>query len=169
MKTANEIQIIDRAYRSHRCRVLNYISTRVNDRAEAENLAQDVWLRLLSCDKTIEAESLQALIFTVARNLVNDYLRRLYLRQEIGDEMRRTADTVDTDMESAAIARDLARHEAVRVECLPPQRRIIYIMSRYEEMSVEDIAGSLDLSHRTVENHLRMGRRDIRRYMEAAC
>ncbi len=41
-------------------------------------------------------------------------------------------------------------------------------MSRYEEKSVEDIASELSLSFRTVENHLRLGRRDVRQYMSAA-
>jgi len=40
-------------------------------------------------------------------------------------------------------------------------------MSRFQERSVEDIAGEMKLSFRTVENHLRLGRRDIRDYMSA--
>lgn len=40
-------------------------------------------------------------------------------------------------------------------------------MSRYEEKSVGDIADELSLSLRTVENHLRMGRRDVREYIAA--
>lgn len=62
----------------------------------------------------------------------------------------------------------MAQAEQRRVECLPRQRRIIYVMSRYEEKSVEDIASELSLSFRTVENHLRLGRRDVRQYMSAA-
>ena len=41
-------------------------------------------------------------------------------------------------------------------------------MSRYDDKSVDDIAGELSLSFRTVENHLRMGRRDVRAFMSEA-
>jgi RNA polymerase sigma-70 factor (ECF subfamily) len=38
-------------------------------------------------------------------------------------------------------------------------------MTRYEELPVSDIADRLQLSVRTVENHLRMGRKDVRDFM----
>ena len=40
-------------------------------------------------------------------------------------------------------------------------------MSRYDDMPVSDISERLSLSARTVENHLRLGRSDIRSYMSA--
>jgi RNA polymerase ECF-type sigma factor len=40
-------------------------------------------------------------------------------------------------------------------------------MSRYEEKTTEEIADYLALSKKTVENHLRLGRRDVRQYMAA--
>ena len=38
-------------------------------------------------------------------------------------------------------------------------------MSRYDDMAVDDISARLDLSKRTVENHLRLGRKDIRTFL----
>ncbi len=108
------------------------------------------------------------LIYTIASNLIIDYLRRYYRSRKADDELRRGADETDHSVESRLLARDMAQAEQRRVECLPRQRRIIYVMSRYEEKSVEDIASELSLSFRTVENHLRLGRRDVRQYMSAA-
>lgn len=159
---ANRNDILTRSYVDYRRQVLVFISSRINSEEDAENLTQDVWLRLLEYDKEISEDSVLSLIYTVASNLVNDYLRRLYRSRAVFDELRGTACEADFSGESAVVARDFARLERNRVECLPPQRRIIYIMSRYEDKSVEDIAGELSLSFRTVENHLRMGRRDVR-------
>ena len=38
-------------------------------------------------------------------------------------------------------------------------------MNRFEDKSIADISSELNLSHRTVENHLRIGRHEIREYI----
>lgn len=48
----------------------------------------------------------------------------------------------------------------------PVQRRTVYALSRYEEKDTEEIANMLNLSQRTVDYHLFLGRRDMRRYMK---
>ena len=163
----NNESLIAARYVTDYDRVLRYISQRVTDICEAENLVQDVWLKLLECDREIDETTLTSLIYTVARNVVNDYLRHLYIVQDVHGELRQSENVFAQDMESEVVARDLALHEAVRVRCLPSQRRIIYVMSRYEEKTVEEIASALNLSSRTVENHLRLGRKDVRSHIAA--
>lgn len=160
--------IITKSYKENFNKVLNYISSRINNVWDAENLAQDVWVRLLTCGKILSPETITSYIYTIARNLVNDYLRHLYHVQDAHDELAFAGTEIsEHSPESAVAAKDIADFERRRVECLPPQRRIIYIMSRFEDKSVDDIASELSLSFRTVENHLRMGRRDVREYIAA--
>ena len=51
-----------------------FISRRIADRAEVENLTQDVWMKALTYTQPLCGETLKAFLFTVARNLVNDRL-----------------------------------------------------------------------------------------------
>ncbi len=160
--------LIERSYVELFDKVLRYINSRVNNVWDAENLTQDVWVRLLSYPRELSADTVTQFIFTVARNLVNDYLRRLCSEREWQDEtVSGMESAVAPSPESEVAARDLERFELIRVECLPQQRRIIYMMSRYEEKTPADIAAELSLSFRTVENHLRLGRRDVREYIAA--
>ena len=169
MKTSdNRNDILTRSYNANYGRVLGFVTSRINSPEDAENIAQDVWLRLLEYDKPISEDSLLPLLYTVATNLVNDYLRRLYRSRAAYSAMFDCADELDSSCESGIFARDIAKIERERVECLPQQRRIIYVMSRFDDKSVADIADELSLSFRTVENHLRLGRRDIRSYMAEA-
>jgi DNA-directed RNA polymerase specialized sigma24 family protein len=52
--------------------------------------------------------------------------------------------------------------ERTRLAAMPEQRRLIYTLNRFEDKSSPEIASELELSCRTVENHLFLGRRDMR-------
>lgn len=160
--------IIEQSYIRLFDKICAFISSRIADIREAENLAQDVWVRLLTYSRRLTADTITSFVYAIARNLVNDYLRHQCTRREAYNEIGiERADSIEESVESAVSARQIEKIEQSRIECLPPQRRIIYIMCRFEEKTVGEIASRLSLSQRTVENHLRMGRRDVRRYIAA--
>lgn len=161
-------EMIGEMYLKYSERIFNYINSRIDNREDAENLSQDVWCRVLENDTEICIETASSYLYKIATNLINDYLRKFYVRTSSREDIARTYDervTVTPAQEYEAM--ELAALESEKVERLPGQRRIIYIMSRYEEMAVADIAATLSLSFRTVENHLRMGRRDVRNFITA--
>ena len=154
--------LIEQAYVELRCRVRTYILYKINDADDAEDMTQDVFLRLLEYGQVIQPETAQSMIFTIARNLVFDYLRRHYCHQEAHDELFRSTDIASNYTESNIVAHDLAQQEIQIVSQLPAQRQRIYTMVRYEGRCVADISKELRLSVRTVENHLAIGRREVR-------
>lgn len=159
---------IERLYLLYSERILNFINSRIDCREEAENLTQDVWMKVLESNQPVAEATAQSYLYRIAGNVVNDYLRKLYVRIESKDEIQRGyAEQAALTPIQEYMAKEIAMLESFRVECLPPQRRTIYKMSRYDEMGVADISEALSLSFRTVENHLRMGRRDVRSFISA--
>ena len=51
------------------------------------------------------------------------------------------------------------------IDALPPQRRAVFVMSRYEHMSNMEIAAKLNLSVRTVEKHIELALKELRHSM----
>jgi RNA polymerase sigma-70 factor (ECF subfamily) len=51
------------------------------------------------------------------------------------------------------------------IDALPPQRRMVFMMSRYDHMSNMEIAVKLNLSVRTVEKHIELALKDLRHSM----
>lgn len=159
---------ISKMYTQHHDRLVNYIVGIVNKREDAENLAQDVWVRVLTSEREMQPQTGVSYLFTIAGNLCRDYLRRVYRQRGYMEEAIYTVqDRASTTPETELFAEELRSMEYRRVEGLPAQRRTIYIKSRYEEKQIEDIASEMQLSKRTVENHLRMGRRDVRDFLTA--
>lgn len=158
-------QLIEVSYTNYHHSVYLYIYYKIGSKEEAEDLAQDVFVRLMDYDRMLCAETIKFFIFTIARNLVNDYLRHHYKKQEVTSYMYEHSVTYTDDTESQLIANDLAACEKYKLSLLPPQRRTIYAMSRFEDKSISDISRELNLSCRTVENHLFISRKEVRAFI----
>ena len=158
-------QLVELAYITYRERVLRFIQYRINNDDEAEDLTQDVFVRLIDCAQMLSEATLKSFVFTIARNLVSDYLRRQYKWQDISAYLLESTPALCDEAESRVVARDLARQEHLRVLRMPKQRALIYRLSRFEDQAISEIAESLNLSKRTVENQLRVGRKEMRNYM----
>ena len=158
-------RLITEYYEEYRQSVFFYICRRIENRSDAEDLTQDAFLRLLEYRMMIRRDTLKYFLFTIVRNLLNDYLRRYYKRQEIDRYLYDTLPVTTVEPESRMVADELRRLESRRVSALPEQRRKVYIMSRFQDKSAEDIAEELKLSQRTVENHLFISRREVREFI----
>lgn len=163
--TMKSNQLIEESYVNLHHSVYLYIYYKIDNKEEAEDLAQDVFVRLMEYGQMLCPDTVKSFIFTIARNLVYDYLRRYYKKQEVSSYIYESTATCSNETESRVVANDLASHEMCKLSVLPPQRRTIYAMRRFEDKSIADISTELNLSPRTVENHLRMGRKEMREYI----
>jgi RNA polymerase sigma-70 factor (ECF subfamily) len=58
------------------------------------------------------------------------------------------------DPEQLLLLKDTEGHIQRAVDQLPPQQKSVYMLSRLQHLSYEEIAGQLNLSPNTVRNHL---------------
>lgn len=158
-------QSISDAYTQYARSIFLYIYYKVEDEELAHDLVQDTFLRLISYRGKICFHTVKHLLFIIARNLVNDYLRRYYKAQEAASFLYENAGSEACETEPSLYAEELLACEQKAVAQLPAQRRKVYELTRFEENSASDIAVMLNLSQRTVENHLRMGREKVRKYI----
>ena len=77
------IQLIEASYLRYRHPLYLYVHQHIADTESCEDLVQDVFLRLMTYDRMVCADTIRNLIFTIAHNLLCDYLRHYYLQQEI--------------------------------------------------------------------------------------
>ena len=156
--------IITRSYEEYYQVILTYITYRITYRYEAEDLAQDVFVRLLDYKQMLRPDTVKYFLFTIARNMVTDYIRRYYKRQEIDAYLYDTVALSSNETEEKIIGNDLMAMERARLAVMPEQRRLIYALNRFENKTSPEIADELNLSCRTVENHLFLGRREMREF-----
>ena len=159
--------IITRSYEEYHQVILNYITYRITHRYEAEDLTQDVFVRLLDYKQMLRPDTVKYFLFTIARNIVTDYIRRYYKKQEIDSYLYDFTATSTNETEENIIVSNLMEMEQMRLEAMPEQRRLVYALNRLEDKRSPEIATELNLSCRTVENHLFLGRRYMRNFFRS--
>ncbi|HTR82567.1 MAG TPA: RNA polymerase sigma factor [Bacteroidota bacterium] len=140
---------LDRAVRSERKRLLDFIRKRVRNQSDAEDILQDVFYQLVASYNVAEPiEKLTAWLFTVARNKIIDWYRKrrpealptnaddpsapLNL-EEILYDPRQNPDRV--------YARSLVWSElSEALDDLPDEQREVFVMHELEGRSFKEIA-----------------------------
>lgn len=158
----NSEQVLTTYYQAKRVAICNYIARRIPRAYLAEDLAQDVFIRLWNVRQTICEATINSLVFTVANNIITDHLRRYMHRCRYNKYAKDCIRLYSNETAEHVAADDLAETELKIVAAMPPQRRKVYMLSRFEDMSTDDIAVEMNLSVRTVETHLYIGRRFLR-------
>ena len=164
----NNQLIISNYYSLHRDELVSFIAVRIADADEAEDIVQDIFLRLLRGHQLITPQTLPALIYTMARNAVSDYYRRRHIYEEYEHAIK-TSDTrlqtADDDTESIFSASQLIERMERTLARLPEACCNIYRLHIYDSMKVSDIAQQLALPYKQVENRLGQARKTVRQQL----
>lgn len=159
--------LLTEAYREYQPKLYGYITRRINDAEDARDLTQDVFCKLLEYDVELQPATIKYLIYKVAQNAVNDYLRHHYVKREVDTYLADYAPRTVSDTAHRAEYHSVARLERDCLGMMPERRRQVYMMRRFRDMSAQEIADELALSRRTVESHLLTGTHEMRRYISA--
>gem|GEM_PF-39597 len=133
---------------------------------DAREIAQETFIRVWEHRLDIRPEtSFSSYIFTIARNLIYNALRRAaYWEKYLRDPGIQQA--AGSGMPTPADERELQRLIGEAVLQLPDKCRQIFRKSRYEGFSNQEIADELAISKSTVENQLNKALRNIRIFLE---
>ncbi|MBL1411557.1 RNA polymerase sigma-70 factor [Sphingobacterium faecale] len=147
--------------------VYGYILAIVKDSFVAEEITQDVFIKLWSCrDLLHNIRNIDNYIFVLCRNRSLNYLRKVRHDQEALAELKKFISDHHSPVDEHLLQCDYEQLLAEAVSSLSPQRRIVFQLSRYEGLSIQEIAEQLHLSPNTVKNHLVVSLKYIRQYLE---
>lgn len=143
-------------------RVKLFICGIIKSEAEAEELAQDVFVRLWTNREAINTNNpIGAYLYTIAKNCAFNYLKHKQVEQTyLGYN---PFDNKVPTPEEELYAHEMSLLVEMIVNEMPIQRRRIYILSREKGMSNRDIAEKLGISKKTVENQLSLALQKLRK------
>mgnify|MGYP002622986918 FL=1 len=153
-------------YIAHRDELLAYVSSRLGDSCLAEDIVQDVFLRLLTTDKMISEVTMPALVYTVTRNLIVTYFRRRSHHEQFEHYISRGQESSDNNLESVFSAHEIMEQLERGLALLPENFREVYRLHIYDNMKVSEISQQLNEGYKSVENRLSIARKAIRHYLK---
>jgi RNA polymerase sigma factor (sigma-70 family) len=141
--------------------LIAYFWKRLGDRNEAEDLTQEVFVRVLSRSETVDPTRAKAYVFTAAANLLRDHARRAVTRQSRAhttlDDPANMANPElmeEISPERVLVGRDTLRAVLLALDGLNQRTRDVFVLYRIEKMKQHEIASLYGLSHSAIEKHL---------------
>lgn len=120
-----------------------------------QEIIQEVFIKLWSTRETIAvSESFDSYVYTITRNLTYNFLRNASKKEALKKELWEAikmehyyTENIFQSKEYEEIVDDIVSH-------LPKKKRIIYVLSKQQGKSNQEIADLLGISKKTVKNHL---------------
>jgi RNA polymerase sigma-70 factor (ECF subfamily) len=141
-----------------------FISYFVKSDAVAEDLSQDVFEYIwINRDILSNLKSLNAYLFRMAKNKSINFLNHKSIEENYSLSFN---DLKEFLIEEEIYAKELELLILLTVEKMPEQRRRIFELSRSNNLQNAEIAEKLNISKKTVENHLNLAFKQIREVLK---
>lgn len=149
-------------YLERRANLVRYFSARCGSRAVAEDLAQELYVKLATRDPTVTAENPVALIYRIATNVMLDRARGEARALARDSAWRRLAHASvggediaeEAPADEAAASRQRLRRLVDAVAELPPQMQRAFRLHKLDGHSHADTARVMGISVKSVEKHI---------------
>jgi RNA polymerase sigma-70 factor (ECF subfamily) len=158
----------DAIVRQHWRKVFNVAYKFVGKHDEAEDLAQDIFLKIFkSLDTFDRRANFQTWLISISRNLCIDYYRSSKKERRTIDRDVNAADLSPVSVEVGPLAaleqQDMALLLRQALKGLPPSLRTAVLLRDLHDLSYQEIADRLKLPEGTVKSRINRGRKELAR------
>ena len=144
-----------------------FVVSRIKETEYADDIVQNVFIKLLSIDKILTEESLSNLVYTITRNLIYDYYRH-----------KKSVD----DYSCYVVSKTEKRTLVMTFQIIHLRKLSKYLIDGIQKLNVKstkdlqdeyirriwlvsEISKTLNMNYKSVENKLGSARKVIRKYM----
>jgi RNA polymerase sigma-70 factor, ECF subfamily len=148
---------------THQARVIGTISKMLGSDTDAEDLAQQVFIRVWkSAQRYKPTAKFTTWLFRITRNLVFNEMRRRKHFVEPAEDLAEPAERAAHEPDRALLEEELQSAIQEAISALPESQRLAIVLRRYEEMPYEEIAKVMGTTVPAVKSILFRARTELR-------
>jgi len=152
------VELLFRRYYAYVCRNVVRI---VEQTTVAEDIAQEVFFEIWRRKDAVHITSVRAYLRRAARNKALNYVRDQKMQFE-EEENTSQLQSPAAGMQRQLEAEELQELIDQTIDELPERCRLVFVLSRYEHLTYQEIANQLDISVKTVENQISKALKHLR-------
>ena len=167
----NETDFLQTMFREHNASLLRFLTRKLANPDDAEDIAQDAYHNLLRKKPTGQLENAKAYLFQTAANLALNRMRKIRRQEHHAQVVIAEADNESglstTSPEQVTNAQIELEKVLASIDDLPEKCRRAFLMSRSEHKTYTEISQTLGVSVSTVEKYMITALEHLRHQLSA--
>lgn len=154
-------------YNIYHANLYHYVLRFVKSPAIAEDILQDVFLKLWEIRKTVNPDlCFSAYLYRISRNYVFKFLKKISTDESLQLRVMQDLEKNITDTDIRLRWKEYEDIFLHAIAQLPPQRRKVFRLCREEGKTYDQAAAELGISRNTVKEHMVMAMKFVKEYFE---
>lgn len=152
-------EFIRTLFREHNQALIGFLASRLRSDAEAEDVAQEAYVRLLQLEQPGTVSFIRAYLFRIAANLAADRLRQRAVREKCTPEQTFAFERLlnQPNIEHRAITEQQLELIKAALKEMPDKCRAACVLHFFADRSVKEIAAEMCLTERMIRYHIARG------------
>jgi RNA polymerase sigma-70 factor (ECF subfamily) len=163
---AGDQQAFQHLFGLYRDKLFSYSFRITKHEAGAEEIVQDVFMKIWTGRQQIDpSQNINAYLYKITEHMALNFLKKLARDRQLMEKVAVFFQESHNQTEDAVIYQDYEALLQKAIVSMPPQRKLIFELSRKECLTHEEIASQLNISRHTVRNQIIAAVQTIRQYL----
>lgn len=162
LSTANDGTAFEEIFFRYQPLLLNFVYKKVNDRDQAKDILQDIFIQLWNNRTRLEIVTLSSYLYTAALNKIRDSYKHQVIHDAHVGKLQQMMLDKDGDADHLIREKDITRLIEMEIAALPEKMQQVFLLRKKAFLSNKEIAEQLGISEQTVETHMKRALKTLR-------
>lgn len=156
----------EQVFRRYYERLCNYANTLLHDMDEAEEVVQSMFFKLWEKRENFDiTTSVKSYLYRAVHNTCLNRVKHEKIKREYASQNAEQLQRNFSYASDLTLKNELEERIALAIDQLPEQCRLVFKLSRFDELKYSEIAAQLGISVKTVENQMGKALRVLRTHL----